>query len=125
VWRCRDATLSSLKQELTNHFDHVLELPVMRTMDAKTKERLGPVFAHMAAGLRDAHGFKAEKALPDSWELRMRQLLLKPDVVEALQALQLPLTQITQQLAEMMATVVAEGPKEEGSGASGSTPRYR
>lgn len=113
----RDATLSSLKQELTNHFDHVLELPIMRTMDPSTKARLAPVFAQMAAGLRDAHGFNAEKALSDSWESGMRQELLKPDVVQALQALQLPLPQITQQLAEMMATAVADGPKEEGEGA--------
>jgi hypothetical protein len=130
AWLRRDTTLSSLKQELTNHFDHVLELPVMRTMDSQTKERLAPVFAQMAAGLRDAHGFNAEKALPDSWETRMRQLLLQPDVVKALQALQLPLPQITQQLAEMMATAVADGPKEEGAGggqadAAPSSRKYR
>ncbi len=103
----------------------------MRTMEAAAKAALAPLFEHMAAGLRDAHGFNAEKALPDAWEARMRSLLLEPQAVAALMALQLPLEGVTRQLAEQLAALMAAGPKEEGGGAGGreepATPsrRYR
>jgi hypothetical protein len=121
----RDATLASLKQELTSHFDHVLELPVMATMEPAAKGRLAPLFEHMAAGLRDAEGFKADKALPNSWEARMRELLLQPDAVQALTALQLPLEGVRRRLAELLGAVVAGGPKEERKEDATASRRYR
>ncbi|EFJ47227.1 hypothetical protein VOLCADRAFT_92267 [Volvox carteri f. nagariensis] len=119
----RHKTLPGLLEALRNLFTRVVELPIMRGDSiaaaaavagggaAATGEVGGggsvpvEVLRHVATGVRNVLE-RAKPQLPPEWEARARELLLRPDVEAALEALQLPMEDVRRHLeAEISATL--------------------
>ncbi len=98
----RHKTLADLIDSLRNQFTRVAELPIMRGAaggpGGAGSEVTGggggggaasagvplEVLRHVADGVRDVSE-RAKPQLPPAWEARARELLLRPDVVAALE----------------------------------------
>ncbi|EFJ47228.1 hypothetical protein VOLCADRAFT_105196 [Volvox carteri f. nagariensis] len=119
----RHKRLPELLEALRNLFTRVVELPIMRGDGiaagaavagggaAATGEVGGggsvpvEVLRHVATGVRNVSE-REKPQLPAEWEARARELLLRPDVEAALEALQLPMEDVRRHLeAEISATL--------------------
>ncbi|GIM05298.1 hypothetical protein Vretimale_9759, partial [Volvox reticuliferus] len=115
----RHKPLSDLLANLRTHFTRVVELPVMLgdgvgvDADGGIGDGGGggrvpvEVLRHVAEGVRDVSE-RAKPQLPAEWETRARELLLRADVVEALEALQLPMEDVRRRLEEEVASTLEE-----------------
>ncbi|GIL53591.1 hypothetical protein Vafri_9205 [Volvox africanus] len=107
----RHKPLSDLLANLRTHFTRVVELPIMRgdglDIDGGGGRVPVEVLRHVAEGVRDVSE-RAKPQLPAVWETRARELLLRADVVEALEALQLPMEDVRRRLGEEMASTLEE-----------------
>ncbi|GLI67104.1 hypothetical protein VaNZ11_011309 [Volvox africanus] len=108
----RHKPLSDLLANLSAHFTRVVELPIMRgdgLCDGGGGGGSVPVevLRHVAEGVRDVSE-RAKPQLPAVWETRARELLLRPDVVEALEALQIPMEDVRRRLGEEVASTIEE-----------------
>ncbi|KXZ53709.1 hypothetical protein GPECTOR_6g626 [Gonium pectorale] len=125
----RNKPLGELVEALRGQFTRVAELPIMRgdgggdggaadgtdgaaVVSSAAAAAAGgggrlpiEVLRHVAVGLRDVNE-RSKPQLPAEWEERARELLLRPDVVAALEALQLPLDDVRHRVeVEIAATL--------------------
>ncbi|GLC34248.1 hypothetical protein PLESTF_000823000 [Pleodorina starrii] len=124
----RHKTLPDLLAALRNQFTRVVELPIMRGDGvggggeaaedaagggAEASEASGggsvplEVLRHVAEGVREVSE-RSKPQLPAAWEARARELLLRPDVVAALEALQLPMEDVRRKLEEEVAATLEQ-----------------